>query len=74
MATLYATADQVYRESIKLDPMKVFLTLLLVIPFVIGWSARVVWVLIALLWTGVALGWKTASGQIDLRQAAARSG
>lgn len=72
MATLYATAGHVYKESLKVDPVKVLLTLLLVVPFILGWMARIVWVLVALLWTGTALGWRTAAGQIEARQVDAR--
>lgn len=72
MATLYATADQVRREALQLDPIRVLITVLLVVPFVLGWSARIVWVLVALLWTGASLGWRTAAEQVEARQVDAR--
>lgn len=72
MATLYASTEAIRREAAQLDPVKVFLTLLLVVPFVLGWTLRFAWVAFSLLWTGAVQGWRTAAEQIEARQNAAR--
>lgn len=72
MATLYASTESIRREAAQLDPVKVFLTLLLVVPFVLGWTLRFAWVAFSLLWTGGVQGWRAATEQIDARQAAAK--
>lgn len=74
MATLYASADQIRREAAQLDPLKVLLTLVLIVPVLIGWTVRLAWVLFALLWTGVVQGWRICDRQVKAREAAARSG
>lgn len=48
-----ATADQVRAEASELDPAKVALTLLFLVPFVVGW-------LLGALWTGAAWAWQAA--------------
>lgn len=57
-------ADQVREESRQLDPVKVILTLLMVVPFVLGWIASQVcrgsWTVLAWLWTAAVVGWRTA--------------
>lgn len=60
-------ADQVREESRQLDPVKVLLTLLMVLPFVLGWSAAKVvagcWTVVAWLWTAAVVGWRSARGE-----------
>lgn len=57
-------ADQVREESRHLDPVKVALTLLMVVPFVLGWTvgqiSRGVWTVFAWLWTAGVVGFRTA--------------
>jgi len=67
MTTLNATADAIRSEARQLDPLKVLVTLIALVPFLLGWTARIVWVLISLLWGGAVVGWKTAHGQIEAR-------
>lgn len=59
-----AVADQVREESRQLDPVKVVLTLLMVVPFACGWTAgklaRGVWLVLAWAWTAAVVGWRTA--------------
>lgn len=72
MATLYASVDQVRREAAQLDPLKVLVTLLLIVPFVLGYAVRLAWVVLALLWTGSVIGWRTATTQIEARRTESR--
>jgi hypothetical protein len=60
-------ADQVREESRRLDPVKVALTLVMVVPFVLGWTAakvvQLAWKVLAVLWTAAVVGWRTARGE-----------
>lgn len=60
-------ADQVREESRQLDPVKVLVTLAMVIPFALGWlAAKVVagcWTVVAWVWTAGVVGWRTARGE-----------
>lgn len=67
MVTLYANAKSIRQEATQLDPVKVALTLLLVVPFLVGWAVRICWVLVALLWTGAVHGWRIAEAQVAAR-------
>lgn len=69
-AGLYGATEQIKREAAQLDPVKVLITLLLVVPFVLGWAARFVWMVLALLWTGAVMGWRVASAQHAARAGA----
>jgi hypothetical protein len=64
-------ADQVNAESKSLDPAKVALTLLMVVPFVLGWlvglAFRAAWSVLAWVWTAAVVGFRTARGP-DLRE------
>lgn len=71
-SSLYASTAQIRAEAAKLDPLKVLITLVLIVPYILGWTARIVWILIALLWTGGVYGWRKAQAQIEAREAAAR--
>lgn len=58
------TADQVRAEARELDPAKVLLTVLFVLPFALGWlvgvAVRAVWTVFAWTWTAVVVGFRTA--------------
>lgn len=64
MGRVSRMADQVNAESKTLDPAKVALTLLMVVPFVLGWLAglvfRSVWTVLAWVWTAAVVGFRTA--------------
>lgn len=72
-ATLFAragrTADQVRAEARELDPAKVLLTILFVLPFVLGWLAgmtvRATWTVFAWTWTAMVVGFRTARPRGD---------
>lgn len=58
------TVEAVRAEAKQLDPAKVALTLLMVLPFVIGFVAKktvgVVWLVVSWLWTAALVGWRAA--------------
>lgn len=60
-------ADEVRAEARELDPVRVLLTLLMVVPFVLGWTVakivRAFWFVTAFAWTAVIVGWRTARGE-----------
>lgn len=62
-----AVADQVREESRQLDPVKVVLTLLMVVPFAVGWTVgklgRGVWLVLAWTWTAAVVGWRAAAAR-----------
>ena len=64
-----AVADKVRDEQRQLDPVRVLLTLLMVVPFVLGWTvaklAGVLWLVVSYLWTSAVVGWRTARGEVD---------
>lgn len=68
MVTLYASAEAIRREARELDPMKVLITVLSLIPFALGWTVRLAWVLISLLWTAGVVGWRQADAQMAARR------
>lgn len=67
MATIYASADAIRAEARALDPVKVLITLFLLPFFVVGYAARLAWILVALTWTGAVYGWRTASQRVDAK-------
>jgi hypothetical protein len=65
MVTLEATLSNVRAEQKRIDVAKAVLSLLLVLPFVIGWTARMVvrvavWVL-SFCAAAVKVGWRAAA-------------
>lgn len=68
MVSLYASIDAVRAEARQLDPVKVLITLVLLPFFVVGFAARLVWVVIALTWTGCVYGWRAASARVEPSQ------
>lgn len=62
-----AITDEVRAEARSIDPVKALLTLLMVVPFVLGWLAaqtvRAAWVVLSWLWAAAVVGWRTAYGR-----------
>lgn len=62
-------ADDVRAEAKRIDPAKALLTLLFLVPFVLGWLAaqtvRGSWTVVSWLWAAVVVGWRTAYGRAD---------
>ncbi|MBX6382174.1 MAG: hypothetical protein IRZ07_04240 [Microbispora sp.] len=52
--------DRIDAEARKLDPARVLLTVLAVIPFVLGWLLGKAWLVVAWLWTAAVVGWREA--------------
>ena len=65
MTSIAAHVEAARRERAKLDPATVALTLLMVVPFVIGWVVRkivaVFWLVGSWLWTSAVVGWRAAA-------------
>lgn len=66
MTTLTAITDRVRDESRDLDPARVLLTIVAVIPFALGWlvgvAARALWIVVAWAWAAAVVGFRTAKG------------
>lgn len=51
---------RIEERAVKADPRKVLLTLLLIVPFMLGWIVRKVWMALVYLWSAVVAGWQDA--------------
>lgn len=64
-----AFTDEVRAEASRIDPAKVVLTILFIVPFVLGWLAaqtvRATWTILSWLWAAVVVGWRTGYGRAD---------
>lgn len=64
-----AVADQVRDEAQRIDGAKLLLTILALVPFVLGWLAAVLvrtcWAVVSWLLAAVVVGWRTAYGAGD---------
>lgn len=60
MTVLSIPVEQIDKEARKLDPAKVALTVLVFLPFLIGWTARKAWLVVAWMGAAVLLGWREA--------------
>jgi hypothetical protein len=62
-----AVREQVRAEARRIDPAKALLTVMALIPFVLGWLAaqtvRTCWAVLSWTWAAVVVGWRTAYGQ-----------
>lgn len=59
-----AVREQVRVEVRRVDPAKALLTVLALVPFLLGWLAaqtvRACWAVISWTWAAVVVGWRTA--------------
>jgi hypothetical protein len=69
MVTLYANADAIRARARTLDPVKVAVTLIGLLPFLLFWVARFIWFALSLLIAAGAEGWDTAGRQMAARRA-----
>mgnify|MGYP006976779523 CR=1 FL=1 len=53
--------DRIEERTRTADPRRVLLTLLLVVPFVLGWLACKTWLAMVYLWSAVVAGWQAAA-------------
>ena len=67
MANLMIPLERINAEARTLDPAKALValarlvgTLLLAIPYVLGWTLRKAWMGLTLLWTAAVIGWQEA--------------
>jgi hypothetical protein len=62
-----ALADEVRAEARRIDPAKLLLTVLALLPFLLGWVAaqtvRGTWVALSWTWAAMVVGWRTAYGR-----------
>ncbi len=57
---LSVPVEQISTQARQADPVRVLLTLIAVIPFIVGWSAGKAWLALAWLCTAVRVGWQQA--------------
>ncbi len=67
--TVYASADAIRARARGLDPVKVAIVLVGLLPFVFFWVARFVWFLASLLIAAGMEGWDAAGRQMAARRA-----
>lgn len=61
--------ERIEQRARQARPGKALLTLLVTVPFAVGWAARKVWLGAAFMWLAVGTGWREAG---DAAPAAAR--
>lgn len=52
--------EAIEARAVKADPRKASLTVLLFIPFLLGWLLRKAWMTLVYLWSAAAAGWQEA--------------
>ena len=61
-----SAADDIRAQAAKADPGKALLTVLALLPFLLGAAAgltvRATWAVLAWTWAAVVVGWRTAYG------------
>lgn len=60
MAHLTIPLERISTEARKVDLARVLLTILLTVPYVLGWIARKTWLLLVFLWSAAKVGWQDA--------------
>ncbi len=69
MVTLNIPLEKISEDARRLDPAKVALTLLLAVPFLLGLVLRMVWLVVAFLYSAVVSGWEAGGNLGKLRKA-----
>lgn len=67
--SVYADVARIRAEAAALDPVKVLLTLVAIVPFVLFFVLRFAWMVPAFLWTSGVHGWRSADSSIAARKA-----
>ena len=61
------TTDRVRAEARSLDPARVLFTLLMIVPFVLGWLIgqifKLAWAIASFAWTAGVVGFRIARGE-----------
>lgn len=60
MAIVTIPLERISAEARQINLAKVLLTILLTVPYVLGWVARKTWLFLAFLWSATKLGWRDA--------------
>lgn len=67
LAAFGPVVDRIRERAAAIDPVRVLLTLLAVLPFVLGWSARKVfvllWLILAHVGAAVVVGWQAGAAR-----------
>jgi len=66
--SVYADVPRIRTEAATLDPVRVLLTLVAVVPFVLGFVLRFAWMVPAFIWTSGVHGWRSADKAVAARQ------
>jgi len=53
--------ERIEERARSADPRRVLLTVLLFVPFALGWLARKVWMALVYVWSAVVAGWQEAA-------------
>jgi hypothetical protein len=68
LGNLSRTVDEIDARARRIEPRRVLLVLVAVVPFLIGWSAcmvwRAVWTVLSWTFAAVVFGWKTGNGSV----------
>jgi hypothetical protein len=67
VTTISIPVEEISKEAAKLDPRKVAVTILVVVPFMLGWTVRKLWLALAFLWTAAVVGWREAAPRTPSR-------
>lgn len=60
MTTLTIPVEKIDAEARKLDPAKAIATVVMLIPFLIGWFLGKVWLVLTWMWAAGLVGWREA--------------
>lgn len=55
--------ERIEERARAADPRRVLLTVLLAVPFVLGWLAGRAWLALAYVWSAVIAGWQAATAR-----------
>lgn len=72
MTTVIATADRVRARAGQIDPVKLLVVLVSVVPWLLFAAARVVWLVLSLLIAAGLEGWDAADRAIDTSRVGVR--
>lgn len=67
MAVLGLPVDQIRAESRELRPSRALLTLLFLVPYLIGWIVGAAWTGLAWMWAAVVAGYRQSTGRTGAR-------
>lgn len=74
MTTLYASADAIRARAKGLDPLKVLVVLVGVVPWLLGFALRLVWLAVSVLIAAGLEGWESSGRRIGAARTDPRGG